>query len=160
MQRALREVGAGEVAAVERHLLELPADELGAGEHATRRTGPACSVREPEVGVVELAVAERDVAQVRLRQLDRRRPAVDERARAATTDSEKSQPDRSQRTSSTSTRRARANASPGLAGVDDPDPDRLAVVVELEGRTTLARGRSGEFTASMLARRVSSRAMS
>ncbi len=128
----VREVGAGQIAAVEGEIVELRADELGAGEH--RPVEPdVLQLREPEVRVVQLAGLERDMTQVRLRKLDRRRAAVDEvhplpdrLGEVATRQVTAHQVDVDE--SSAFERLA------GMAGVDHPQPERLTVVVQLERR--------------------------
>ena len=122
----------GEVAAGEVDLLEAAAGEVGpASSEPSKRT--RVQVREAEVRVVEPAVAERHVAQVGLRQLDRRRPAVDELHPL---------PDRLREVAARQIAADELDVDePGvrevaarLAGVDHADPDRLAVLVELECR--------------------------
>ncbi len=128
----VREVGAGKIAAVEGEIVELRADELGAAKH--RPVEPnVLELGEPEVRLVQLAGLERDVTQVRLRELDRRRSAVDELHPL---------PDR---LGEVATRQVTAHQVDvdesssfehlaGMAGVDHPEPESLTVVVQLERR--------------------------
>ena len=113
----------------------MPPHELGAAEHGAVEAD-APQLREPEVRVVELAVAERDVAQVRLRQLDRRRAAVDELHPLPDRLGEVAARQVAAHELDVDEPRPRERLA-GLAGVDDPDPDGLAVVVELERRRGL-----------------------
>ena len=128
----VREVGAGKIASVEGEIVELRADELGAAEHRPLESD-VLELGEPEVRVDQLAGLECDVTQVRLRELDRRCAAVDERHPL---------PDRF---GEVATRQVTAHEVDvdesssfedfaGMAGVDHPEPVSFTVVVQLERR--------------------------
>jgi len=123
-----REVGADEVAAVERHVLDLRAEEFGPAERG-REKADAVQPREPQVRIVQPAVRERDMAQARLREIDRRCPAVDQLHPL---------PDR---LGEVATRQVAANELDvdesssferlgGMTRVHDPEPYGFAVVIQ------------------------------
>ncbi len=137
-----REVDPGQIRTRERDLVEIGSDELGPAHLRVRESDPA-EPGQAEVRLVDTAPVEGDVEQVRLGEVDTGCPAVDEADPL---------PDRLGEVTARQVaadqldvdETAARERGAGLAGVDDLQADRVAVVVDLEGRNLLTVGRKHE----------------